>query len=403
MRPPAAPAQNSGADPAPVSGEGGGRWAVCLLTALFCALCGFALQWLIVHARFGGNWTGLFCTGSTLPVPAALAGENIFVFRNSTGYDGQMYHYAAHDPLLRTEMWRHMDDARLRYRRILLPAVAFLLAGGRAGWIDRAYIGANLLFLCLGAWWLGRYLELWGLDPRWAALFVLSPAALISLERLTVDLAFTALCIGFALYMRLGRHGAAFALLVLACLCRETGFVLAGAACLASLVNRCFARAAGWAAGVAPAVLWYFYVSLRAPESAEIRLSRLVPFRGMLRALQEPVAYPFGEAVNVALGLLDRACVLALLAGFFGSLWLVRRNGFNWMRAAMLVWGLLAICLTPGFFQDAYSTGRVFTPLVAYLVLDGYGAAGGRAAVPLLLMVPRYVVQVIGSLLVPVA
>jgi hypothetical protein len=41
--------------------------------------------------------------------------------------------------------------------------------------------------------------------------------------------------------------------------------------------------------------------------------------------------------------------------------------------------------------------------MLAYLVLDGYGAAGRRALVPLLLMMPRYVVQVIGSLLVPVA
>ncbi len=376
------------------------RGRVCLVTALVCALSGFALQWLIVHGRYGGNWTALFCTGSAFPVPAALAGENVFVFRGSSGYDGQMYHYVAHDPLLRTEMWRHLDDARHRYRRILLPAVAFLLAGGRQEWIDWAYLSANLLFLYAGAWWLSRYLDLLGLDPRWAVLFVLTPAALISLERLTVDLAFTALCVGFALYMRLGREVAALALLVPACLCREMGLVLAGAGCVASLANRSVVKAAVWAAGAAPAALWYFYVSLRVPESVEIRLSRLVPFRGMLRALREPVGYPFGDAVNVALGLLDRACVLALIAAFLSSLWLLRRNGLNWMRVAVVAWGLLAVCLTPGFYRDVYAAGRVFTPMLTYLVLDGYGSAGGKAAVPLLVMMPRYAVQVIGGLLV---
>ncbi|HXG33887.1 MAG TPA: hypothetical protein VNJ11_11015 [Bryobacteraceae bacterium] len=375
------------------------RRRICVFTALVCALSGFALQWLIVHGLYGGNWTALFCTGSAFPVPAALAGENVFVFRGSPGYDGQMYHYVAHDPLLRTEIWRHLDEARHRYRRILLPAVAFLLAGGRQGWIDWAYLGANLLFLYAGAWWLSRYLDLLGLDPRWALLFVLTPAALISLERLTVDLAFTALCVGFALYMRLGRDVAAFALLVLACLCRETGFVLAGAACVASLASRRVAKAVVWAAGAAPAALWHFYVSLRVPESEEIKLSRLVPFRGMLQALREPVAYPFGDAVNVALGLLDRACVLALLAAFLGSLWLLRRNGLNWMRAAVFAWGLLAVCLTPGFYRDLYAAGRVFTPMLTYLVLDGYGLARGRAAIPLLVMMPRYAVQVVGALL----
>ena len=69
----------------------------------------------------------------------------------------------------------------------------------------------------------------------------------------------------------------------------------------------------------------------------------------------------------------------------------------------MLMWGLLAICLTPEFYRDAYAAGRVFTPMLAYLVLDGYGPAGARAATPLVVMAPRCVVQVIGSLLLPVA
>jgi hypothetical protein len=96
------------------------------------------------------NWTALFCTGSRFPVPPALAGESVYIFPNSTGYDGQMYHYVAHDPFIRTDMWRYMDNAQVRYRRILLPALAFLLAAGWQPGIDRAYIGANLLFLFFG-------------------------------------------------------------------------------------------------------------------------------------------------------------------------------------------------------------------------------------------------------------
>ena len=70
-----------------------------------------------------------------------------------------MYHYAAHDPLIRTDIWRYMDDSRVRYRRILLPATAFVLALGQPSRIDTAYIVANSLFLILGAWWLSRYLD----------------------------------------------------------------------------------------------------------------------------------------------------------------------------------------------------------------------------------------------------
>ena len=94
---------------------------------------------------------------------------------------------------------KFIDSPRLRCRRILLPAMAFLLAGGRQGAIDPCYIASNLLFLFFGAWWLARYFVLSGLSPAWSILFVTTPAAVTSLDRLTVDLSLTALAMGFRL------------------------------------------------------------------------------------------------------------------------------------------------------------------------------------------------------------
>jgi len=128
---------------APLATSGSGRRRACVTSALLCVLSGLALQSLVVNFRYGGNWTALFYTGSNFKVPPALAGERVYVFPNSTGYDGQMYHYVAHDPLIRTDIWRYMDNSRVRYRRILLPAIAFLLAAGRQAWIDPALFGAK--------------------------------------------------------------------------------------------------------------------------------------------------------------------------------------------------------------------------------------------------------------------
>jgi hypothetical protein len=104
------------------------RHGACIVSALVCVCIGLAWQVLTVHYNYGGNWTGLFITGSQFPIPPSLASENLYVFPNSTGYDGQMYHYVAHDPLMQKGFGDFVDNARLRYRRILLPALAFILA-----------------------------------------------------------------------------------------------------------------------------------------------------------------------------------------------------------------------------------------------------------------------------------
>ena len=376
-----------------------GRSGVFVTTALLCALLGLAWQCLVVNFRYGGNWTALFCTGSKVRVPPALSAESIYVFPNSAGYDGQMYHYVAHDPLVQTDIGRYMDNSRVRYRRILLPAMAFLLAFGRQGSIDSAYIGANLLFLFLAVWWLGRYLDSLGLEPRFSALFVLAPAALISLDRLTVDLTFTALCIGFALYVRLRQDANAHAALALACLSRDTGFVLAAAACLALAVDRRFAKAAVFATAVIPAAAWYMYVDLRTPDYSNARFQALIPFKGILETLLNPIAYGFSGSAETGLRWLDRLALLGFLLAVLLSVWLVRRNSFGPMEAAIVLWSFIGLCLPRSFWEDCYSGPRVFTPLLIYVMLLGAPLAGWRAMAPLLMVLPRVALQVLAPLI----
>jgi hypothetical protein len=376
-----------------------GHRGECAIVALLCALSGLALQCLIVNVRYGGDWNALFCTGSKFPTPPALAAERIYVFPNSAGYDGQMYHYVAHDPLLRTDMGRYMDSSRARYRRILLPAMAFLLAFGRQTRIDSAYIATNLLFLFLGAWWLSRYLDSLGLPPRLAALFVFAPAALISLDRLTVDLAFTALCIGFALHVRLRRDGPAWVALALACLARDTGFALAAAACLVVSVERRFARAAALATAAIPAAAWYLYVGLRTPDYANMGPRKFIPLRGIFQALLDPLTYGFGGTVEAGLRWLDRLALLGFLLAAAYGVWLVRRNGFGQLEAAAVLWSCIGLCLPRSFWEDCYAGPRVFTPLLIYVVVLGAPLARWKILAPLLMVAPRVAVQVFGPLL----
>jgi len=98
---------------------------------LGCAALAFFWQSLTVHFNYGGNWTALFCIGSQYERPPELNIERPYVFQNSPGYDGAVYHYIAHDPFMQHDLLPYVDAPRYRYRRILIPLAAYTLALGR--------------------------------------------------------------------------------------------------------------------------------------------------------------------------------------------------------------------------------------------------------------------------------
>ena len=89
-----------------------------------------------------------------------------------------------------------MDDPALRYRRILVPMLAWALALGRDSGIHAAYFATILGFVFLGVYWLARAMELGGRHPAWGLMFALTPAALVSMDRMTVDVALAAFAAG---------------------------------------------------------------------------------------------------------------------------------------------------------------------------------------------------------------
>ena len=148
-----------------------GRGACIVYALLSVGLC-WTAQALTVHYNYQGNWTALFQTGPRRPTPPALEFENIYKFEKTRGYDGQFYHYVAHDPLLTKRFSKHVDDPRLRWRRILVPGLAFLAAGGQQRLVDTAYLSVTLCFVFLGTYWLARYCCLHRTHPAWGLGFL---------------------------------------------------------------------------------------------------------------------------------------------------------------------------------------------------------------------------------------
>src|ERR1035441_5587919 len=104
--------------------------------------------------------------------------------------------------------------------------MAHLLSFGRPEWVDVSFLLCNLLFLGLGAYWLAQLLARTGVHPLFAMLYVAVPVAIISLDRMLVDLALASLALGFAVYLDSDQPWKLYLILAAAALCRDTGFLL---------------------------------------------------------------------------------------------------------------------------------------------------------------------------------
>ena len=158
---------------------------------------------------------------------AAFRELPVFVHRDNGGYDGLYYAQIAHDPTLRDpELPRAMDNLGYRARRILPPALAWLLGAGQPAWIIHTYPLLNLLAwfaLAVLLWKLLAVADTRGLLAWLGVLF--SAGALASVRLALTDLIALAILAAALLAAEQSRRRSATALLAAAALARETSLL----------------------------------------------------------------------------------------------------------------------------------------------------------------------------------
>lgn len=367
------------------------RRAALAWAALAAALA-FAGQFLTVHFNYGGNWTGLFCTGSRFPVPPQLARERIFIFADSAGYDGQFYHYMAHDPFFRHGFSSYMDAPRLRYRRILIPLLAWLLSGGGGRYLHAAYVGVNLGFVFLGAYWLARCFQWRGMHPAWGLSFLAIPGVLISLDRMVVDGPLSALAAGFVWHTLAGPSAALPAVLAAAPLVRETGLLLTAAAVLGALVERRRRRAILYAAAALPALAWFAFVQSQTTAGSGGPQLLTWPFVGLYQRILTPWAHRLPVHISLLASTLDWVAITGLLLTLVLTLRLVARRPDS-ITAALGLYAILLTTLRVDFWLHAYGYARLISPLLVLLVAAPWGISPRWPLIAIGLMLPRVLLQ----------
>jgi hypothetical protein len=355
-----------------------------ILTALILG----CWQLLTVHYNYGGNWTALFRIGPQMPVPAFLSAEHLYVFQGELGYDGQVYHLIAHDPWMRKGSAEAINSPGYRYQRILVPALAWCVALGRDAWIHAAYVAVMLGFSALGVYWLALFAVRAGFAATWGLAFALTPAAIVSIDRMTIDVALAAFVAGFALYAEAGAQWKTVAVLGCAALTRETAWPMIALYAIFLLTRRRFADALWVAVSAAPTAAWYIFLSQRlGPTSAPSYLT-WIPFAGLAERIFHPVVYSL-PALKSAIA---TGCDYLALAGVVVTLVLAARMALQrrWDGFAAAIYGLAAAAVfiqSRSVWEDANAFGRVLTPL---LLLTAMFHAGRR---PWLAFMPMFLVD----------
>jgi hypothetical protein len=367
----------------------------CVLVGLACASLAFFWQFLTVEANYRGNWTAFFYTGAKLQQPPQLASENIYRFDGSLGYDGQMYHYIAHDPFFQRGLSAYIDAPRMRYRRILVPLSAYALAFGRNSWIDKAYAAMILLSIFLGGLWLSAFFAQFGYRTEYGLAFLLIPATLISIDRFTVDAALAALSVAFAIFATRESLGTLYLTLIAAALVRETGLLLIAAYVVWLLWNRKFSRAVIFVTAAFPALVWYLIVELYT-EAEGFSFASRVPFHGLAERVVNPYHYQFPGWIARVSTFLDYVALAGIAAAIALALWMLWRREFSPVALAVYVFAFLAMFLdSPGAWTEIYAFARTLSPLLILLALFGLSRRSWIYATPLALVIPRTAIQLV--------
>lgn len=338
--------------------------------ALLAILSITAWQALVVHRLHDGDWTSRFSAGDRFPPPPELRSRT-YLFANSNGYDGQFYRYIAHDPWMRRGFDRFIDDARLRYGRILLPVLAHFLGFGSRAATDIAIVAIVFGSIGLGVYWTALWCGELGLSPYWGALFLLTPAVVTSADRMLMDALLCAWFAGFAYYEIRRRTKIVWVICLLAALTRETGLFLSTAAVVTYACRKQWRRAAFFAMSAAPALLWMGIVASRtAPSEA----SRIIgwPVLGMIPRLS--IARPLpGVTPGAALAvhIVDAMSIVALLAVITTAAIWIRGRKLDSVSVAVALFAILAACAnSPEHLIEAFGFGRPISPLLLWVMVE---------------------------------
>jgi hypothetical protein len=171
------------------------------------------------RVAYRGDISRVFHVGEQHAISTDLLQSGVYVYRGEYGYDGRWFLTLAVDPLLtRPSSIAALDDPVYRSRRILLPAMAFLLSGGRPLAAEYVVVAINVLAFGALLWLIDTLVGESTADPWGVAVGVSATGAWIALLLGTTELLESALLVWALVSYRRSRFSRVAVTLALAML-----------------------------------------------------------------------------------------------------------------------------------------------------------------------------------------
>jgi hypothetical protein len=354
--------------------------------ALACAFLAIGWQIVIVQVLYDGNWSSVFHHGYVRSLPKDGFFSTTYIFKG-WGYDGQDYRLIAHDPVNERGFSNYVDNPNRRYRRILIPGLAFILGLGQDQWIDTAYIFLVLVSVFLAAYWAGQYVCYFGRHPATCLVILIIPGILSGVERSTVDVATVALTLGFAWYSLIGARWKLYVVVMLASLTRETGVILLVACILLECFHRRWRRAAILCSAGIPVLAWYSIVKMLRLRQDTLDSLAVIPFSGLWSGM---VAIDSRQPQHAAF--IAQLAYWFALSGILLACYLAWRHFPIQVKSreglAILLFALMVPFTRSDLWYMAYHFGRIFAPFMILLGTQAFLLKEWRRLIPLCAAVP---------------
>lgn len=360
------------------------------------------LAWHVTY-RHDGNVTGLFCISDEYTPPPQLDGQDLKVFHNWIGYDGQFFLWLSVDPLVRdvwlTNAFHTAEHTSYRTQRIVLPLLAHAVALGKPAALPYALLGINLGALLVGCWFFLKLLEHYDASPWWVFAYAFAPVMMIAEFRVLSEALASSLVVIAIWALLKDRWPIAVAALCVAVLTRETTALFSVSIAAWAFLRREPGKAAAFLAPLAIYWVWSAYVYARLgvwPFKGGVDPNFSFPFAGII----EKFTWVLGKMVEIhlqqgnsmpsifAATFVESLLVLGLVFSIGLAVVRLRSAPRDWLTIAWCAYAFLGAVLSALPWSRFWHSARILDPLVLFPLLVYLQNGDRRFLVPLVCTAP---------------
>ncbi|MEW6455910.1 MAG: AZOBR_p60025 family cell surface glycopolymer formation protein [Acidobacteriota bacterium] len=248
--------------------------------------------------KFNWDITGFLYIGDQFIKDFSRINEDIYIHKNSPGYDGQFFYYISLDPFLISKDYiENIDNPPYRYGRIGYPLLAYFFSFGQKKIVPYLLFFINIFALLGCIYFLLKFLKFFNIPNSIAIIFTLFPGFFAPITRcLAEPLNIFFLMVALFFYLS-NKYVLSVILATFAVLTRETSITVVFSIILYFVLKKHFKKAMMFFIPIISYFLWQIYLFLNFKNFSFLSGNKLIdsPFAGIIKTskMLKNFSFPF--------------------------------------------------------------------------------------------------------------